>query len=265
MPGSTSSPGLLAGDPARRSGTSVPRGSRGFPQGDRGLRREAERLELQRQTALMARFRDTREPQAFEDLYDSARAGLLTWIVQRMATSGLDADPTELLQDTFINVYRYAGTFRDERGNTFRGWARTIAANVVRRARGRRRPALSFQALPNGVFEPTDEREGPHDTLELDEQRRSLARAWVLVLLHYAAAAQELSERDRQALHLVEVEGLPYAEVARRLRVRSSNMKMIVFRSRRRIRARMLQAFGRSSAASGAESAAGRGDARRIA
>ena len=201
----------------------------------------------------MARFRDRGDPADFETLYAAAQGHLLGWIMQRMAATGIDGDPFELLQDTFVNVYRYASSFRDEHGNTFRGWARTIAANVVRRARGRRRLVVSFQALPTGAAEPEDERESPPDLMDRGEQRRAVQRAWVLLLLHYAKAASQLSARDREALHLVEVEGLPYAEVARRLRVRSSNMKMIVFRSRKRIRAHMLQAFAfdEGAAASG--------------
>jgi len=206
-----------------------------------------------RQTDLMVRFRDTRDAAVFEQLYHASHAGLLGWIVQRMAVAGMQADPLELLQDTFVNIYRYAGTFREDHGNTFRGWARTISANVVRRASCRRRPHLSLHALPGGSLEPRDDREGPHDALAHGEQRESLARAWTLLLLHYAAAARNLSARDREALHLVEVEELPYAEVARRLRVRSSNMKMIVFRSRKRIRAQMLQAFARGEQSSRGE------------
>lgn len=190
----------------------------------------------------MVRFRDTRDPALFEELYEDSRLGLLSWIVRRSASMGLDVDPMELLQDTFVNIYRYAGTFREERGNGFGGWARTIAANVVRRARGRRGHSLSFQALPKGA-EPQDEADGPHQSLELTEERRALNRAWVILLLHYAAAERQLSSRDREALHLVEVEGLSYADVARRLKVRSSNMKMIIFRSRKRLCALMGRAF----------------------
>lgn len=216
-------------------------------------RRHAERLEIERQTALMARFRDRRDPSDFDALYAAAQGHLLSWIVQRMAAAGIEGDPLELLQDTFVNIYRYAGSFRDEPGNTFRGWARTIAANAVRRTRGRRRIVLSYQALPTGASEPEDERETPSELLDRGEQRRAVGRAWILLLLHYAKAADQLSARDQEALHLVEVEGLPYSEVARRLRVRSSNMKMIVFRSRKRIRAHMLQAFARSEGGSGRE------------
>ena len=53
----------------------------------------------------------------------------------------------------------------------------------------------------------------------------------------------DLAQRDRRALHLVEVEGLSYQEAGRILQVGRSNMKMIVFRSRRRIAKRMRMAM----------------------
>ena len=56
-------------------------------------------------------------------------------------------------------------------------------------------------------------------------------------------ATQVLGERDRAALHMVEVEGLTYAEAGRRLGVGRSNMKMIMFRSRKRIRAHIQRAM----------------------
>jgi len=196
----------------------------------------------------MVRFRDSGAEPIFATLYAESRAGILVWIVGRMAACGMQGDPAELLQDTFVSIYRYSASFRDVKGHTFRGWARTIAANAVRRARSRRGSHLSYQALPCGALEPDDPRLGPHDVLVRGEQCDSLARAWLLVLLHYAAAAQRLSSRDREALHMVEVEGRSYADVARHMRVRLSNTKMIIFRARKRIRSHMLAAFASAGA-----------------
>ncbi len=194
--------------------------------------------ERELETVLMALFRDTRRDDAFEALYRASRRSLAGWVVHLLASRGQDDDPAEILQDTYVNVYRYSSGFRDEGGNTFRGWARTIAANVVRRA-AMRRSALSLSALPSGLDEPEDEADGPERTLDLDEQRASLRRSWTLLLMHYAAAWSRLSERDQHALELVEIEGLDYRAAAARLGVGSSNMKMIMFRSRKRIRAHM--------------------------
>ena len=187
------------------------------------------------ETALMALFRDTGGEAEFEALYDYTRSMVFGWILGLSRGSGQRAEPLDYLQDTYVNLYRYAAGFRDEHRRSFRGWARTIATNVVRRAQMRLRPSL--QALPEGLQEPADQRPTPDRVALSAEQQRSWSRAWVVVLLEYAEAWEQLSPRDRKALDLVEVQGLSYAEASRRLCVGISNMKMIMFRSRQRIRA----------------------------
>jgi RNA polymerase sigma-70 factor (ECF subfamily) len=149
-------------------------------------------------------------------------------------------DPVDLLQDTFVNIYRYAGTFRNEQPTSFRVWSRRIAMNVVRRARMPRRE----DPLPEGSFEPADRRSGPSESASSLEQSRELAGAWLILLGHYAEIVLELRERDRVALGLVEVSGLSYAAAAARLGVGASNMKMIVFRARKRIRREIARRLG---------------------
>jgi RNA polymerase sigma factor (sigma-70 family) len=158
----------------------------------------------------------------------------------RLLGSGdlLHLDPRELLQDTFVNVYRYPTAFREEHSGSFRVWVRTIAGNIVRRARGAER-RISFQELPDGLQEPEDERENPFRRAVSIEQESLVQGAWVLFLCLYACAWRELGQRDRRTLHLVEVEGLSYQEAGRILAVGRSNMKMIVFRSRKRIARQM--------------------------
>jgi len=187
-----------------------------------------ERLE----TALMALFRDTHSEAVFEALYESASTSLLQRV---LVIARGETDPLEVVQDAFVNMYLYAQSFRDDHARSFRVWSRTIAANVVRRAR--RRSAPSLQALPDGLQEPADVRPDPERSAVLSEEHRSLVRAWMLVLSRYAAAFDGLSERDRRALDLVEIRGLTYREAARELGVGLSNMKMILFRARQRIRA----------------------------
>jgi RNA polymerase sigma factor (sigma-70 family) len=194
-------------------------------------------------TRLMALFRDSRSEDVFEALYAFAEPAVLDWI-RGLLRSGLrHLDPKELLQDTFVNVYRYPGGFRDEHAGSFRVWVRTIAGNIVRRGRTRHAGALSMQELPEGLREPADTRHDPQQSAVAGEQCANLRSAWLLFLAHYQAAYDELSPRDREALHLVEIEGRSYAEAGEILRVGPSNMKMIIFRSRKRILARMRAAM----------------------
>ncbi len=202
-------------------------------------------------TALMSLFRDTRDPRIFDALYAFTGPGVLAWIKSLLGREPAHLDPQEILQDTFVNVYRYPGAFREEHGGSFRVWVRTIAGNVVRRT-AITRAKVAQQELED-VVDLEDRSRGPVQEIVDGEQADVLRRAWVLLLCYYAQAWKELSQRDRRTLHLVEVEGLSYQEAGRVLAVGRSNMKMIVFRSRKRIARRMREAMNR--AASGAAEA----------
>jgi RNA polymerase sigma factor (sigma-70 family) len=203
-------------------------------------------FESRLETKVMALFRDERDELAFQALYEMTRESLLEWI-SGLLHARCTADPLEVLQDTFVNVYRYAGSFRDEQPRSFRVWSRTIAGNLVRR-RTRRMREPSWQALPDGAHEPADQRQGPPGLLVRDEQQRCVLGAWMIVLSQYASAYRELCARDRMALDLIEVQGLSYSEAGARLCVGLSNMKMIMFRARRRLRARIAVALDRRQA-----------------
>ncbi len=193
-------------------------------------------------TSLMSLWRDTRRSDCFEALYAFSRAAVLQWI-RALLNRGLShLDPAELLQDTFVNVYRYPSAFREEHVGSFRVWVRTIAGNLIRRATSTRGRA-PFLELSEALEEPEDRAGTPFQRALQVEQESRLRGAWILFLCHYQRAWHELGQRDRRTLHLVEVEGLSYEEAGRILKVGRSNMKMIVFRSRRRIARRMRQAM----------------------
>ncbi len=201
-----------------------------------------EALENRLATALMALYRDTHSEPAFEALYAATWPAVLDWIRSLLAKSLGQLDATELLQDTFVNVFRYPSGFREMHIGSFRVWVRTIAGNLIRRARARSQ-RFSLQALPDGLHEPADPRDTPDRCAVAGEQVRGLRTAWMIFLHHYGMAWKELRERDKLALHLVEVEGRSYAEAGTLLQVGRSNMKMIIFRSRKRIARRMAEAM----------------------
>lgn len=201
--------------------------------------REGEDAELgvsRLETALMALFRDEGGESVFEALYAAARPALAEWILRLGSGRLRAADVEGLVQDTFVNVYRYAPTFRDEHARSFRVWSRAIAGNVLRRSRSRGRAAA--QELSGGELpESADPRADPAGHAIDAEEQRSVSAAWMILLSQYLQAWQQLGPRDRLALDLVEVQGLSYTEAGARLGVGLSNMKMIMFRARRRIRA----------------------------
>jgi len=203
---------------------------------------DLDRCDARLDTELMALFRDEGDEQAFAALYEHSRARLLSWVFSLAGARPGDPDPREILQDAYVNIYRYARSFRNEDAKSFRVWSRTIVGNLVRRARQRAR-VRPLSDLPEGSAEPVDHRASPAETLVHEEDARATARAWMIVLLQYAAAYERLSERDRLALELIEIQGLSYADAGAQLKVGPSNMKMIMFRSRRRIRAQIARCF----------------------
>ena len=194
-------------------------------------------------TQLMSLFRDEGDAEAFEALHAYTRSSVHDWILSLLRGSARTIDALEILQDTFINVYKYSQSFRSDHDGSFRVWVRTIAGNLIRRAYSRR-PTRRFEDMPEGLQEPADSRPGPRAIVELEEDRAQLRAAFGLYLLHYRAAFELLSERDRHAMHLVEIEGLTYKDAGDALGVRASNMKMILFRARKRLVNHMRRSMG---------------------
>ena len=124
------------------------------------------------ETELMALFRDGGGERAFEALYEVSRADLLVWVL-RCLRGRADLDPLELLQDTYVNVYRYAQGFRDEKGHSFRVWVHAIASNVVRRAMTRRAKNY-LPEVPEGLNEPEDVGAGPAQVVQGREDQVNL-------------------------------------------------------------------------------------------
>ncbi len=195
-------------------------------------------------TAHMLRFRETRAAGDFEALYRAARGSVLAWVLQVAGREARQLDPFDLVQDTFVNIFRYADGFRADDDASFRRWARTIAGNVVRRALRTRRAGVPTQRLDvTAHTEPSDPRPGPVDRLSQRERDAELQRAYALLLAVHAAALAELALRDRAALQLIEVEGLSYRDAAARLGLGLSNTKMVVFRARQRLGQRVAAAL----------------------
>jgi len=195
-------------------------------------------------TAHMARFRETRAAADFDALYCAARGSVLAWVLQVAGREARALDPFELVQDTFVNIFRYAEGFRPDDAASFRRWARTIAGNVVRRALRNRCAGVPTQRLDATVHsEAQDPRPGPAEGLLAGERAAELRRTYALLLALHGAAYADLAPRDRAALQLIEVEGLAYRAAAERLGLGLSNTKMIVFRARQRLAQRLARAL----------------------
>lgn len=99
--------------------------------------------------------------------------------------------------------------------------------------------------MPGGRHERS---RAPVEQAARDESSLEARRAFGMLLCCYHAAFQELNERERFVLQMVEVHGRRYASSARELEVRPEALKMVVFRARRRIQDRLSVFFSRAGA-----------------
>ena len=207
-------------------------------------------------TALMDLYRTTGADRVFEALIALCRNQLLQRVRSRTLFLGGRVDAEELLQDAVINIYRYPARFDGRRPGAFRAWSSTIVDNAVRRHMRRSTSGLVIRLQPTELLaeEPDRQHQGPSETAIAAEDLERTAAAFRLLLSYYLAAYQRLNERERFVLQMVEVEGQRYAQIGETLGMRPEALKMVVFRARKRL-------FARVSAmmSSGVEIVRGRG------
>lgn len=167
----------------------------------------------------MLAFRDG-DDAAFDALF-KRWAGKLLRFLERMVRDQAVAE--ELVQETFLRVHRARARYVADA--KFSTWLYTIATNVARNEL--RRP---FRRAPH---DSTDaEREGaPLELVAEDSPVDEIVNARRMGT-EVEAALAKLPERQRAALWLAAVDGLPYAEVAQALETSESSVKALVHRAR---------------------------------
>jgi len=208
-------------------------------------------------TLLMAAYRDTASNEAFGLLYELNHEGVLRLIYHHLRRSYYAVDAADVLQEVFFNIFRYPFKFNPDRPSAFRNWTYSIVRNTCLKhsRKAQRNRAISLGAP---IGDPDDEM-----TLELvdeagatpfqqtsdDEALENLVGAWTLYLHFYLHAYRCLTPREKRALYLVEVDVLPYKEVAAMLDVRVENLKMMIFRARRKVYTIMKRKFSAGQSA----------------
>ena len=188
-------------------------------------------------TALMDAFRATGDREVFDALVQWVAPQLFARVRSRLRTLGASYDPNEVLQDTFVNIYRYPDRFSASRPGAFMAWSSTIVDNAIRRQLRHVRRDAEVTLRPCEILaEHADvaARE-PSSEAEDHEERESTARAYAMVLQGYLMAFATMSERERFVLEMVEVRRMRYGELAGLLAIRAEALKMVVFRARKRI------------------------------
>lgn len=145
-----------------------------------------------------------------------------------------ETDAPDVLQETFLQVYRHLPSFRGE--SRFGTWVYRIASNaalMLRRARSRR-PSESLE-----VFLPKFDAHGRHAAtpaeLQLAARADELLDRQLLVEKARAGIAQ-LPDLYRDAFVLRDLEGMPTGEVAAILGVEPATVRQRVHRARLMLR-----------------------------
>ena len=179
--------------------------------------------------ALAARAADG-DDRAFEDIVERYQ-GRLYRLVCRLTS---DTDAPDVLQETFLQVYRHLSSFRGD--SRFATWVYRIATNAAlmhRRARTRR-PSESLDAfLPcfdaNGLHRGTPAELQAASRVDELLDRRTLA-------ISARGALARLPDLYRDAFVLRDLEEMPTADVADALGIEPAAVRQRVHRARLMLR-----------------------------
>jgi RNA polymerase sigma factor (sigma-70 family) len=215
------------------SASSGENGERREPVADRG---ELEAFRDRLSTRLMDCYRASQSQEAFSLLYEVNFRLFTNVITARLRRFYFHLDVQDVLQEVFFNIYRYPHKFHADKDQAFRHWASMIIRNTVYKSTKTKDRELSREIQDEEIeARPDVGRETPLVEAMNEESRNSCAGALSLMLQIYHAAYEELSTRERKALRMVEIEGEPYKVAAEALGIRLENLKMVVFRARKKI------------------------------
>jgi RNA polymerase sigma factor (sigma-70 family) len=195
-------------------------------------------------TRLMEAFRQTRGRGCFGLLYELNCQHLLVQVAGRLRRYASKSDPRDVLQEVFFNIYRYPHRFNSEREDAFRVWSAMIVRNTVLkhlRSQGRGgRTEVPFEDLSD---QPEAHPTSPLSGAIERESSAACLSAYFLILDKYLKFYGQLSPRERTALQRVEVGGCSYRKTADELGIKLENLKMVIFRARRKIFRAMRREF----------------------
>jgi RNA polymerase sigma factor (sigma-70 family) len=159
---------------------------------------------------VVARAR-TGDPQALETLYRAYEVPVYN-LARRICRTAEDAE--DVLQETFFEVCRSIGRFREE--GSLWGWIRTIAASKA------------LMRLRRNKYRDTDEL---HDEIVVGARRDEPH-----LRMDLEAALERLSETSRAVVWLHDVEGYTHEEIAAMMGKTASFSKSQLARAHMRLR-----------------------------
>lgn len=153
------------------------------------------------------------------ELYQDMLYGICVRVVGDRDTAG------DAVQEAFFSAYRNLARFR---GDSFRSWLTRIAMNAatdILRNR-KRRPADPYPEWEDDSWQPpSDESESPERTAVDRERSRTIAQAMT-----------QITEDQRRAIVLFDVEGYDYQEIADMTAVSLGTVKSRIHRGRLALR-----------------------------
>jgi RNA polymerase sigma factor (sigma-70 family) len=186
-------------------------------------------------TCLMETYKNTGDPAVFGLLFEINRPVVLIAIQSQLRRAFHHVDPQDVLQEVFLNIYRYPHRFLSDRADAFRNWGHRIVRNTLLKfLRGEGRQSRVLRLDDELQYADTGAR-SPERTVSDQEGAAIVNHAYLLYLNLYLLHYGRLSVRERRALSLVEVEGASYKDAAADLGIRLENLKMVIFRGRRKI------------------------------
>jgi RNA polymerase sigma-70 factor (ECF subfamily) len=174
---------------------------------------------------LIARAR-AGESAAFEQLMicSQRRVAATAWRLL-----GNEEDARDATQEVFLRVYKYLGSFQTEQN--FHGWLYRITVNVCRDV-ARKRPSAGGQLAS---LETERERGTLAERIAPDDTEASALRDERRAII--GRALETLSERERTALVLRDLEGLSTEEAARILGTRPATVRSQLCLARAKVKA----------------------------
>jgi RNA polymerase sigma-70 factor, ECF subfamily len=158
-----------------------------------------------------------------EDLHDR----VLTFVRRRVPSTD---DAEDIAQEVMLRIHRHSAEL--EHADRMTAWVYRIAANAI--TDHYRRPARREVPSGYGVDVGEQESEAPAwAETPTEELRRELANCLTPLI-------ERLPPKYRQALEVVEFEGLSQTDAAMRLGISVSGMKARVQRARRQLRTQLL-------------------------
>lgn len=212
-------------------------------------------------TCLMETFKNTGDTAVFSLLFELNQPVFLVALQSHLRRAICRIDAADVLQEVFLNIYRYPHRFVSDRADAFRNWGHRIVRNTLLKfLRGESR--VQKQRTIDEDFQCVDERARSPLRAATDGEGAELVNlAYVLYLELYLLHFGRLSAKEQRALTLVEVEERSYRDTALDLGIKVENLKMVVFRGRRKI----FRGMSQSLAALSISSAGPHGEISRVA